>query len=71
MKKEDENTKVVDESSNDSLKGLLDMQLQFETVLSTQLLQLPMQQGQVDMGKISPCRSFKLVMYFMLLQERK
>lgn len=38
----------------DSLKILLGMQFQFQLVVSTQLLPILMQQGKIDMDKISP-----------------
>lgn len=62
-KNEDESTKIGGESSvssGDSLKDLLDVQLQFQPLVFAQLLQIHMQQGQVDLDNISPLHKLHL-----------
>lgn len=60
-KKTKELPKPFGESSSDNpLKGLLSKQLRFQLVVSSQLLQFPMQQDNVDLHKIYPIHKLQL-----------
>lgn len=56
-------TKVLGESSSSSeysLKNILSMQPKFQPVVSSQLLQLPMHQGNIELDKITPIHKLQL-----------
>lgn len=61
--KDVETTKTFSESfgsSKDSLKNLLSMQLKLQLAIYSQLLQLPMEQANVDLDKISSLHELQL-----------